>query len=249
MAKIFISHSSKDKSTAKKITIDLMKFGHDVWLDEWEINVGDCILTGIEGGIASADYVAIILTPHSISSNWVEKEWKTKYWDEIDKGDIHVLPLLLKDCQIPILLKSKKYADFRTDYESGLNELLKTLNPYDAEWLLIRERIIATKRKLSELITKRIGQESKVFFGKELVYGNHNERFAEIALFAQETKHIYIEEIASEIDEIVGLLSKFDISEVELTQHKKLIINMMGWQKVVDLLNNALSQLENIKNS
>jgi hypothetical protein len=56
-----------------------------------------------------------------------ERAWQTKYWVEIERERIHVLPVLLKNCQIPELLKTKKYADFRTDFNGGLNELLQAI--------------------------------------------------------------------------------------------------------------------------
>ena len=35
-----------------------------------------------------------------------------------------VLPLLIEDCAIPELLKTKKYADFRLNYSDGLEDVL-----------------------------------------------------------------------------------------------------------------------------
>ena len=36
----------------------------------------------------------------------------------------HRILVLLEDCAIPLFLRDKKYADFRTDFESGLKDLL-----------------------------------------------------------------------------------------------------------------------------
>ena len=84
MAKIFISYSSKNKAFARRLSEDLNRMGHEPWLDEWAIKVGECIITKIDRGIADSDFVVIILSSHSVKSGWVEKEWKTKYWYEID---------------------------------------------------------------------------------------------------------------------------------------------------------------------
>ena len=48
MARIFISYSSKDKEFANRLYNDLQKFGHEPWLDELKIKVGECIVTKIE---------------------------------------------------------------------------------------------------------------------------------------------------------------------------------------------------------
>ena len=127
--KIFISHSSKDKVFVRKLANDLKIIGHDVWLDEWEIKVGECIVSKIEEGIKNSEYVIIVLSESSVNSGWVEKEWKSKYWDEISHSRILVLPAIIEECEIPELLKTKKYADFTKNYSIPFFELNKSIQP------------------------------------------------------------------------------------------------------------------------
>jgi hypothetical protein len=68
---------------------------------------GGSIPERISDGLEEADFVIVILSENAVSSKWVEREWQTKYWNEIQHNRIHVLPLLLKDCKIPELLKTK----------------------------------------------------------------------------------------------------------------------------------------------
>lgn len=126
-AKVFISHSSIDKPFAKLLCMDLEANGYTPWLDEWNIQVGESIPERVSNGLEESDFVIVILSENAVSSKWVEREWQTKYWNEIEHGRIHVLPLLLKDCKIPELLKTKKYADFRDDFNIGLRDLLAAL--------------------------------------------------------------------------------------------------------------------------
>lgn len=126
--KIFISHSSKDKTTARWIGTDLKAAGHTPWFDEWDIHVGESIPEKISEGLSSADFVIVVLSEHAIQSKWVEREWQAKYWSEVEKGRIHVLPALLRDCELPELLKMKKYADFRHDYSNGIEDLLVAID-------------------------------------------------------------------------------------------------------------------------
>ena len=126
-AKVFISHSSLDKPFAKMLCMDLEANGYIPWLDEWDIKVGESIPERVSNGLQEADFVIVILSENAISSKWVEREWQSKYWNEIEHDRIHVLPLLLKDCKIPELLKTKKYADFRKDFNTGLKDLLAAL--------------------------------------------------------------------------------------------------------------------------
>ena len=129
MAKVFISHSSADKPFVRDLARDLIALGHEPWLDEWEIKVGDCIVSKIESGVANSDYVVIVLSGRSVASGWVDREWKTKYWDEIEQERTMVLPVLIEDCDLPGLLKTKKYADFRNNYSAGFVSLTGAISP------------------------------------------------------------------------------------------------------------------------
>ncbi len=122
---IFISHSSKDREFATWISVDLANYGHNPWMDEWEIKAGESIPRKIGRGIKECDFVVVILSKHAVKSRWVENEWHAKYWEEIKSGRVKVIPVLYKDCKIPTLLKTKKYADFReNNYWNGLEDLL-----------------------------------------------------------------------------------------------------------------------------
>lgn len=126
-AKIFISHSSIDKPFAKTLCLDLEANGYIPWLDDLDIKVGESIPEKISQGLQDANFVIVILSENSVSSRWVEREWQTMFWREVEKGQVNVLPVLLQDCNIPELLKTKKYADFRGDFNYGLRNLLSAL--------------------------------------------------------------------------------------------------------------------------
>jgi hypothetical protein len=126
--RVFLSHSSKDKKAIRRLASDLQNVGIDVWLDEYEIKIGDIIIEKLNRGIEECDYLLIWLTKKSVKSPWVQREWYSKYHVEIETNKILVLPLLAEDCDIPLFLKTKRYADFRFSYNQGLRELLKVFD-------------------------------------------------------------------------------------------------------------------------
>lgn len=129
MSKIFLSHNSKDKPFVRKLASDLMSYGHTVWIDEAEINIGDSLIGKVREGLDSVDFVAVVLSKASIDSTWVQKEIEIASNREIDEKRVVVLPLIIEDVELPGFLKGKFYGDFSNEeeYDKKLNLLLRSL--------------------------------------------------------------------------------------------------------------------------
>ena len=127
MRTVFISYSSTDKEFVDRLSSDLKILGLGVWLDRWEIKVGDSIISKVNDGLARNDYLIVVLSPDSINSNWVRKEVFSILMSEINSGKVKILPVLYKQCEVPILLLDKKYADFSISYDKGLEELAQSV--------------------------------------------------------------------------------------------------------------------------
>jgi len=130
--RIFISYSSFDAVIAKQISIDLELIGYKVWLDKWQLAVGDNIPLEISEGIGSSDFVAVLLSEKSVASDWVNREWAAKYWSEISENKTKVLSILLEKCNIPTLLQGRIYADFTKSYSVGFCSLAQGLEVHGA---------------------------------------------------------------------------------------------------------------------
>ena len=128
-AKIFLSHSSNDKQFVRRLAEDLKGRDVPVWLDEWELKIGDSLATKIQQGIQESGWLAVILSKNSVTSSWVTVELNAGLATELEKKQVFVLPILIEDCDIPLFLKDKLFADFRKDYQGGLTALLRRLIP------------------------------------------------------------------------------------------------------------------------
>jgi len=126
---VFLCHSSYDKPFVKRLAHDLRRFGLGVWLDSWEIRVGDSIVDRIEQGLRENDFLGIVLSPGLVSSTWVRRELNAAFIRELEERRVVILPILYRDCEIPLRIREKKYADFRVDYGAGLRTLLERLDP------------------------------------------------------------------------------------------------------------------------
>lgn len=129
MTSVFLSHNSKDKPFVRRLASDLDAHGVKCWIDEAEIKVGDSLIEKIRHGLDSMSYVAIILSPDSINSRWVQKEVDVAMNQEILGKQVKVLPLLYRECELPGFLLGKKYADFTKDesYEVALEDFVRSI--------------------------------------------------------------------------------------------------------------------------
>ena len=116
---VFISHSSKDKPFVNRLEKDLTQADLQIWYDKKNIKVAQSIPGEINAALSDCQYFLVVLSPNALAAPWVTKE--------IDAALMQtktIVPVLLKECPIPALLRAYKYADFRADYQSGLEELL-----------------------------------------------------------------------------------------------------------------------------
>ncbi len=128
-ARLFLSYSTLDSIFVDRLASDLQRVSVGVWYDKWEIRVGDSLLDKIASGIEENDFLALVLSPTSVQSEWVKREVNAALMRELSERKVVVLPLMLRDCELPVLLRDKKYADFRTTYEHGFEQLLLATSP------------------------------------------------------------------------------------------------------------------------
>ena len=78
-------------------------------------------------GLKSSDFLIAVLSPRSVDKPWVVREMSSSMMRQLGDKGIRVLPLLIEDCEIPPLLADLKYADFRTSFNEGLEELVSAI--------------------------------------------------------------------------------------------------------------------------
>ena len=91
----FISYSSKDQTFAERLYDDLQSEGVRCWFAPEDMRIGDRIRPTIEQSIRSYDKLLIVLSQHSIDSDWVEKEVETAFEEERKRKTTILFPILL----------------------------------------------------------------------------------------------------------------------------------------------------------
>ncbi len=71
----FISHATEDKLTAAQpIAQGLVARGFTVWLDEYELKVGDSIFGKVDEGLRSCRFGVVVLSASFFSKRWPQNE-------------------------------------------------------------------------------------------------------------------------------------------------------------------------------
>jgi len=124
MQKIFISYSRRDITFVRKLAGDLEKLGYDVWWDVSDLRGGDDWVRNIPEAIEASEYFLVVLSPNSLISEWVRKEYTQAL--TLQKK---VVPLMLAASRVPFSLNTINYVNFtlEDEYASSLNNLLTAL--------------------------------------------------------------------------------------------------------------------------
>ena len=127
MSGLFLSHSSEDKPFVTKLAIDLVNRGMPVWFDMWQMDTGDSLTTRLYSGIEDSEYLIIVLSPASVASRWVQKELTAALALEERRGSQLIVPIRVGDCDVPLSIADRLYADFTSAYLEPLNNLVDRL--------------------------------------------------------------------------------------------------------------------------
>lgn len=123
----FISHSSRDKEFALKLSNALRSNGIEVWIDEYSLNAGDNIVEKIQEGLHASDSLIPILSKNYVESKWAMQELSFASARALTQKSIRIIPVLIEECDIPIFLRDRLYADFRQGFDRPFELVLRSL--------------------------------------------------------------------------------------------------------------------------
>jgi hypothetical protein len=145
--RIFISYSSADRPYADRLVSALLLNGFEVWYDQFDLRPGDEIYRKIVEGIINVKFVGVVITASSLASTWVSEEMTLAKQRELEEKNILLLPLRFEQVEIPLHLRTRKYADF-TDFDTGLADLFRALDTK----LLVKPLDSSVFRKIHALL-------------------------------------------------------------------------------------------------
>ncbi len=87
------------------------------------MNIGDLLIAKIQAALTESDAILIVLSKNSLASEWCKKELNAGLVRELEEKRVLVLPCVIDDCEIPLFLREKVYADFRKDRGVALSQV------------------------------------------------------------------------------------------------------------------------------
>lgn len=120
---IFISYNRADSAFVDKLANNLVMRRHHIWMDRWELNIGDSLIDRIQNALTESSAILVILSKNSVGSEWCKKELNSGLMRELAEKKVLVLPCIVDDCDIPLFLKDKLYADFRKNPDEAFKQI------------------------------------------------------------------------------------------------------------------------------
>jgi len=153
----FVSYSGADKPFVERLGRSFRAVGVNYWVDYREIRVGDSITDQISKGLRDAGNLVVVLSRASVKSRWVSEEINAAYMAMVEGMGVRLCPALIESCDVPVLLRTRRYADFTKDYRLGFRELIEGLIPD----YTTRQELNALRREVDLAIARIVQGASK----------------------------------------------------------------------------------------
>lgn len=135
----FISYSGRDETFVKRLYADLQSNNVRCWFAPEDMKIGDKLRPSIDESIYLYDKLLLVLSEHSVASQWVEQEVETALAKEREKTRTVLFPIRLDKVVMeieggwaPLIRNTRNIGDFtrwkRHDtYQKSFDRLLRDL--------------------------------------------------------------------------------------------------------------------------
>lgn len=120
--KVFISYARVDLPFVTRMAAEMRASGVDLWLDTLDIPLGASWDDAVERALKECSRFLVVLTPESVGSQNVRDEIA----EAIERG-VHIIPALLRPCEIPFRIKRLQRFDLSLSPEVEIKRLVEAL--------------------------------------------------------------------------------------------------------------------------
>jgi hypothetical protein len=147
MTTVFISHATADKYFVD-LMVELLEYHHvKVWYDKQGIQLGKKYKDEISRGLASSDYLIVVVSENAKLSDWVKREITTF---QTQKPDSEIIPVYLAPVPADSIFDGLKEYQSIFFYENMLSGYKKLLSFFGKEFLPAMEKRKGVDRRGNE---------------------------------------------------------------------------------------------------
>ena len=133
--KVFLSYAHEDYPYAKRLYDKLSSLPQvDVWFDKETLSPGQKWELEIRKAIRSSRFFLLLLSSRSTGKKgYYQREIREalKIYEEYPDDDIYLVPVRIDDCRPHFeQLEALHYVDLFPDWDTGVEKILKTFQPY-----------------------------------------------------------------------------------------------------------------------
>lgn len=119
---VFISHSSRNDSVARRLERELERRGFKVWLDDSELALGVLLREELRDAIRDSRAVVLLWSAAASASRWVNAEWLTAFHLER-----FIVPCVLDETPLPQCLQNAVFRPLRRVTKRDADLLARTV--------------------------------------------------------------------------------------------------------------------------
>jgi formylglycine-generating enzyme required for sulfatase activity len=152
MTQVFISYSRKDIEFVERLASDLQSAGLVVWYDLSGLEGGTRWGIEIQSAIENSQFFLAVLSPNSLNSKWVQREFLFA-----ESCNLKVIPLQYLPCRLPMWLLDLQLIDLQgKNYTPNFERLLKALG--------VQRQVVEPQNKVkveAEIKDREVQQEKE----------------------------------------------------------------------------------------
>lgn len=138
--RIFVSYVREDLERVDALVLSLRQAGYDIWIDRSELRPGRRWQTEIRRSIENVDYFLACFSPrYWKNQSFMNEELilAVERFRQMPRTRDWFIPAMLEECELPdhsfgageTLAGAMQYADFGTDWDAALRQVIAVLGP------------------------------------------------------------------------------------------------------------------------
>jgi hypothetical protein len=108
---VFFSYCHRDTEVVTKLAKELQQKGLDIFLDTWEVKLGDVLTKEIEKALSLSRAGVVFFSIEALKSPWVRSEYDRMITRAINDESFRLIPIRLQKCDIPGFAQDRLWLD------------------------------------------------------------------------------------------------------------------------------------------